>query len=232
MNPGPPGYKPGGMDLATPPRCPPRPQVQYRDILTFPEGTNLYVGIDGVDGVGKTSVVHTAAEILEMMGYDVATVAEPYTEIGKRALKLEDPYAQALAFTLDRMLLHTELNLKEYDLVISDRTLLSTIAYQSTLGADFDWLVELQRPVLKPDVIFIIDREPMVEDEEFDREFLKEVRRMYRKAADAVETRYSVEVKWLRAEGKDVEDIANVIVSYIRKRIDDPLEALEGVEVP
>ncbi|NPB01595.1 MAG: AAA family ATPase [Methanopyri archaeon] len=189
----------------------------------------MYVGIDGVDGVGKTSVVHTAAEILEMMGYDVATVAEPYTEIGKRALELEDPYAQALAFTLDRMLLHTELNLKEHDLVISDRTLLSTIAYQSTLGADFDWLVELQRPVPKPDVIFIIDREPMVEDEEFDREFLKKVRRMYRKAADAVETRYSVEVKWLKAEGKDVEDIANVIVSYIRKRIDDPLK---GVEVP
>ncbi len=229
MNPGPPGYEPGGMDLATPPRCPPRPQVQYRNILTFPEGTNLYVGVDGVDGVGKTSVVHTVAETMEMMGYDVLTVAEPYTDVGKKALDLDDPYAQALAFTLDRMLLHSEINPEEHDLVISDRTFLSTIAYQSTMGADFDWLVELQRPVPKPDAIFIIDREPMVEDEEFDRDFLKDVKRMYVKAAKVVKRRYNLDIKWINAENKEIEEIARIIISYVRKRINDPLE---GVEVP
>ncbi|WP_456435829.1 dTMP kinase [Methanopyrus sp.] len=184
----------------------------------------LYLGVEGVDGVGKSSVVNLAAEFLEIHGLEVTTVREPSTDIGREALEWDDPHLQALAFTLDRMLTLKRLDFETVDVVLSDRTFLSTLAYQSALGADIRWLLELQRPVPKPDVVYVIDREPLTEDATFEKEFLERVRNSYWEAARLVEEEFDVEIKWIEAEGMDKEEIAELIVADARRRLDDPLE--------
>ncbi len=184
----------------------------------------MYVGVEGVDGVGKSSVVNLASELLELHGLEVTVVREPGTRIGRKALKWDDPHAQALAFTLDRLLTLKRVDFDEADVVLSDRTFLSTLAYQSALGADLSWLLELQRPVPKPDVIYVIDREPLVRDEAFDPEFLRRVRREYRRASRRAEREFNVKIRWLDAEGMEKEEIAELIVKQVLRRVSDALD--------
>jgi len=190
---------------------------------------SLYVGVEGVDGVGKSSVVNIASELLEIHGLEVTIVREPGTELGRKALKWDNPHAQALAFTLDRLLTLERVDFEGSDVVLSDRTFLSTLAYQSALGADLSWLLELQRPVPKPDLIYVIDREPLVRDEEFDPEFLEKVRKEYRRAARRAEREFGVEVRWLDAEGMEKEEIAEIIVRQVLKRVGDSLDVPDDV---
>jgi dTMP kinase len=99
-----------------------------------------YLGVEGVDGAGKSTVVQAVAARLAEMGRQVVVVREPGgTEVGEeiRSLLLHGsdmaPWTEALLFAAQRAQLAAAVvgpSLAEGKTVVSDRTYYSSLAYQ------------------------------------------------------------------------------------------------------
>ena len=112
--------------------------------------TSRYVAIEGVDGAGKSTVSEALAESLREQGHDVLVVREPGgTRAGEAIREIllgpasqPDAWAEALLFAAARSQLASELvgpALDEGRVVISDRSVYSSLAYQGGgrgLGVD------------------------------------------------------------------------------------------------
>jgi dTMP kinase len=71
-----------------------------------------------------------------------------------------DPMAMALLFAADRrdhIAAEIEPNLRKGRTVISDRYLLSTLAYQGIQGMDTDWLMSINAQAIRPDLTIFLD---------------------------------------------------------------------------
>ena len=132
----------------------------------------MFISFEGIDGCGKT----TQAKLLynklkQTKKKKVVLTNEPAkNEIGsfirdliKNPAQKYDPLTLQLLFMSDRAChVNKFINprLKEgYD-IITDRYLLSTIAYGSAFGIDRDWLYKTNLIFPYPDLNFIIDVEP------------------------------------------------------------------------
>lgn len=128
------------------------------------------VALEGIDGVGKSTLQRAVAGRLRRRGWKVALWREPTrASLGRTAQALgpTDPIGAAIHFTLDRLLSRPRLEarLARYDLVLSDRSFHSTLAYQgSTLShAEARRLARLQRAVAHvPDRVLWLDLPPEV----------------------------------------------------------------------
>ncbi|MCY0868622.1 MAG: dTMP kinase [Desulfurococcus sp.] len=127
-----------------------------------------FIVLEGVDGAGKTSIALRLVSELNRMGFKAAYTYEPTdSEIVKviksRYNNLRDPYIDALTFALDR-LLHIKEKIKplleEHAIVVSDRYFYSSVAYQSASGAPFEWILEVNKYALKPDLAVYLDVDP------------------------------------------------------------------------
>lgn len=156
----------------------------------------LYIVIEGMDGSGKTTQSGLLIEFLKKNGFKVYHNTEPSdSPVGKLIQKMITsksyrPETISLAFALDRMVAYDE-SLKfakeKYDYIISDRSYLSSLAYQPLQGCSYDWVKDLNRYIEKPDLVFLLD----IPVEEFARrrgrtkvifeneEFQKKLRRSY-----------------------------------------------------
>jgi dTMP kinase len=73
-----------------------------------------------------------------------------------------DPETEALLFAADRIE-HGKIiqkALEENKVIISDRYLHSSLAYQGAAGVDIDWMKSLNRHALKPDLVILLDIDP------------------------------------------------------------------------
>ncbi len=136
----------------------------------------LFITIEGLDGAGTTTQARLLADRLEEEGYPVHLTKEPsegpvgslISLVLKRRLVAPrvgrpfDPFPDeqlALLFAADRIdHLQAEIlpKLHEGLVVISDRYLLSSYAYQS-LGCDLGWLREINSHAALPDLTFLVD---------------------------------------------------------------------------
>lgn len=125
-----------------------------------------YIALEGMDGSGKTTQAKMLADFLKKQGFKVLSVSEPSENpLGKMiSQKLVrgsySPEAVALAFACDRMIHFDEVikpALQKYDYIITDRSYISSLAYQPLQGLRWEWIRELNRYVIKPDLIFILD---------------------------------------------------------------------------
>lgn len=136
----------------------------------------LFIAFEGLDGAGTTTQAKLLADRLESEGVPVHLTKEPsegpvgnlISLVLKRRLvspsvgRPLDPFPDellALLFAADRIdHLHAEIlpKLREGAVVISDRYLLSSYAYQS-LGCDLKWVREVNAHALLPDITFLID---------------------------------------------------------------------------
>jgi thymidylate kinase len=115
------------------------------------------VALEGIDGVGKSTLQRAVATRLRRGGWKVALWREPTrASLGRTAQALgpTDPIGAAIHFTLDRLLSRPRLErlLDRSDVVLSDRSFHSTLAYQgSTLSrSGFQRLARLQLAVAHP----------------------------------------------------------------------------------
>lgn len=99
-----------------------------------------FIVLEGIDGTGSTSMVGEVARQLGMRGYDVIQTREPSTGRVGPILRefLKDPrsvpFCDALLFVADRIdHINTEIlpHLREGCIVVCDRYISSTIAYQT-----------------------------------------------------------------------------------------------------
>ncbi len=136
----------------------------------------LFIAFEGLDGAGTTTQARLLADRLEEDGLTVHLTKEPsegpvgslISLVLKRRLvsprvgRPLDPFPDdllALLFAADRIdHLQAEIlpKLHEGIVVISDRYLLSSYAYQS-LGCDLSWLREINQRAGLPDITFLID---------------------------------------------------------------------------
>lgn len=142
----------------------------------------IYIAIEGIDGTGKSSIMNIVAQFLTNSGFDVITVQEPTNEdIGKliRSRKrLHQDHGRkdgrkdntldesveacidALLFAADRLqLLHQVIKpaLEEGKIVLSDRSIYSSLAYQTCQGAKLEWVLKVNEHARKPDFVFLLD---------------------------------------------------------------------------
>jgi dTMP kinase len=97
----------------------------------------LLIAVEGIDGTGKSTLVRALARTLRSQGATVYTAAEPgKSSHARQALRVgeSDPWRAAILFTQDRLIgrVRVERWLRRRCIVIQDRSLWSTIAYQGS----------------------------------------------------------------------------------------------------
>lgn len=129
----------------------------------------LFIVLEGLDGSGKTTIARMLVRELENQGYKVVYTYEPTDSEVVKIVKslyndLRDPYVDALTFALDR-LLHVKTVIKPAlergHIVVSDRYFYSSVAYQSAGGAPADWVLEVNKWALRPDLAVYLDVDPV-----------------------------------------------------------------------
>jgi len=131
----------------------------------------VFICVEGLDASGKTTQARLLVEELNRRGFEALYTTEPSRgEIGrfirKRVLQREGrvpSVVEALLFAVDRID-HVEREikpaLKEGKIVVSDRYLYSSLAYQGAAGLDLNWIREINRLALTPDLAIYIDVPP------------------------------------------------------------------------
>ncbi|MFP3951478.1 MAG: dTMP kinase [Candidatus Bathyarchaeia archaeon] len=137
-----------------------------------PDDRGCFIAFEGIEGSGKTTQCIELTDRLKRMNYvEVVKTHEPFYEgdIGKfirkilyKEVKASDE-SLALLFAADR-LEHTKRMilpaLERGAIVISDRYIHSSIAYQSggmDTELDIDWLWEINKHALDPDLVIFLD---------------------------------------------------------------------------
>ncbi len=121
---------------------------------------------EGVNRAGKTTQAKLLFDFLIAQKMKVLYTKEPQ-ESGTGAIAKElirkknySPETIALTFAADTMN-HIDAVIKpareKYDFIISDRYYHSSYAYHPLMGCKQDWIHELHKFVLKPDITFILD---------------------------------------------------------------------------
>jgi dTMP kinase len=134
-------------------------------------GRGAFVAFEGLDGSGKSTLVRLTYEELRGRGFKVVRTKEPSpgpigrfirAQIGSADRRLPAG-ALALLFAADR-LDHAERLIKpSLDrgfIVLSDRYLYSSLAYQGAEGVSREWIMELNRFAPKPDLCILLDVSP------------------------------------------------------------------------
>ena len=131
----------------------------------------VFIVFEGIDGSGKSTHIKALAKELKGRGYNVIQTSEPSKDrIGnfiRRYAERNDhrltPETEALLFAADRfehVMTVVEPALKRGRIVISDRYLYSSLAYQGAGGLDLDWIREMNRFAPKPDLGILLDLPP------------------------------------------------------------------------
>jgi len=132
-----------------------------------------FICIEGLDASGKTTQTRRLVKELRRRGFEAMYTTEPSPgDIGKfirthiLQRKRRVPIAvEALLFAVDRVD-HLERRIKpaleEGKIVVSDRYVYSSLAYQGAAGLDLNWIQEINRSVVTPDLAIYIDVPPEV----------------------------------------------------------------------
>lgn len=128
----------------------------------------VFICIEGIDASGKTTHARRLVENLRGKGFDAVYTTEPTSgEIGKiirtnilQSQERVPSMIEALLFAVDRIE-HVENMVKpalqEGKIVISDRYVYSSLAYQGAAGLDLKWIEEINKFAIPPDLAIYID---------------------------------------------------------------------------
>jgi dTMP kinase len=134
-------------------------------------GNGLFICLEGLDGCGKTTQAKMLVKNLRKK-YNAVYTAEPSRgKIGvfikKYCLhgrKRVSSVVEALLFAADRFE-HVENEvrpaLKRGKIVVSDRYIYSSLAYQGATGLNLEWIKRINEHVIRPDLAIFIDVDPM-----------------------------------------------------------------------
>jgi len=164
------------------------------------KGAGVFICIEGLDGSGKTTQAWRLVTNLRQRGFDAVYTTEPSAgKVGKliryfvldRAKRVPTAL-EALLFAADRVD-HVETKIKpllsQGKIVVCDRYVYSTLAYQGAAGLDLSWIDCINQFALKPDLPLFIDVPVDVVVKRFkrkktvmeNRENMENVRKLYLK---------------------------------------------------
>jgi dTMP kinase len=131
-----------------------------------------FICIEGLDGCGKTTQAKLLVKKMRKSHNAVYTTEPSRGKIGafirKSCLygeKRLSSVAEALLFAADR-LEHVENEvlpaLRQGRLVVSDRYVYSSLAYQGAAGLSLEWIEKINEHALRPDFAIFIDVDPKI----------------------------------------------------------------------
>lgn len=132
----------------------------------------FFICVEGLDGCGKTTQAKLLARRLRK-SYGAVYTAEPSSgRIGQfikqyclHVEKRGSSIVEALLFAADRFEhVHNVVlpKVNEGKLVISDRYVYSSLAYQGAAGVDLTWIEKINEHVVRPDLAIFIDVSPEI----------------------------------------------------------------------
>lgn len=192
----------------------------------------VLICIEGLDASGKTTHAHWLVRNLRRGGFDALYTTEPSLgEIGRfnRTYILQrkrrvPSVVEALLFAVDRFD-HVEKEVKpaleEGKIVVSDRYVYSSLAYQGAAGLDIKWIEEINRLALTPDLALYIDVPPEVVVKRMRRkksvmERLGTQRRVREVYMKFVEKGKLVSVDGNRRKNEVAKDILTVVLDFLK----------------
>ena len=139
---------------------------QERQVVSRPL-KGAFIVLEGGDGSGKTTQARALYSALRHQGYNVHLTAEPSRSTAGRLIrrrilhgKKTLPEVEALLFAADRFLhLKSEIlpALADGKIVVCDRYMYASFAYQGAQAVDSHWLREINRFAVKPDLALYLD---------------------------------------------------------------------------
>lgn len=191
-----------------------------------------FICIEGLDASGKTTQARRLVRELRKRGFEALYTTEPSGgEIGKfirtyiLQRKKRVPIAvEALLFAVDRVD-HLEHRVKpalqEGKIVVSDRYVYSSLAYQGAAGLDLNWIEEINRSIVTPDLAIYIDVPPEVVVKRIKRkksvmerlEVQRKVREVYVKF---VEDGRLMRVDGNRPKDEVLKDILEFVLDFLK----------------
>lgn len=126
-----------------------------------------FISVEGIDGCGKSTHVKLLARWLRSHGRRVIITDEPTNDVIGRVIKrvlrgeLKLPIAaEALLFAADRVQHISDViepALKAGKVVLNERYVYSSLAYQSARGLPMNWISSINKYALRPDLGILID---------------------------------------------------------------------------
>lgn len=192
-----------------------------------------FICIEGIDASGKTTHTHRLVRNLRHRGFDAIYTTEPSPgEIGNfiRRYVLQrktrvPSVVEALLFAVDRVD-HLEKRIKpalrQGKTVVSDRYIFSSLAYQGAAGLDLNWIKEINKSVLSPDLAIYIDVPPEVVVKRMKQkrsvmeslQIQRKVRELYMKL---VKNGQLVLIDGNRPKDNVAKDILAVVLNFLEK---------------
>ncbi|MFX1243579.1 MAG: dTMP kinase [Promethearchaeota archaeon] len=158
----------------------------------------IFIALEGIDGSGTTTHTKLLSQWLAKKGLEVVQTHEPTNYRIGRLLReiLRDtsvpPAVDALLFAADRVdhtIHRIQPALDQGKIVITDRYIESSIAYQSSSGLEREWVQRLNQYALKPNLTILLDvppevalrrkRKPRLKEKFEQTVFLKKVRQIF-----------------------------------------------------
>lgn len=195
----------------------------------------FFVCVEGLDGCGKTTQTSLLVTRLKEKGYDAVYTAEPSRgKIGEfirkyclHGEKRGSSIVEALLFAADRFE-HVKEDvvppLNEGKLVVSDRYLYSSLAYQGATGLDLGWIEKINEHAIRPDFTVFIDVEPetviqRLKPEKSVMENLETQRKVREVYMRFVEREELLKIDGNRSREEVADDILAVVLSFLEKDI-------------
>jgi len=191
----------------------------------------FFVCIEGLDKSGKTTQSILLVDALQKEGFKAHYTTEPSNgEVGRfiRRYVLDRRYrvpasVEALLFAADRAD-HTEREIKpllgDGKVVVCDRYIYSSLAYQGATGLSIEWIKEINRFALKPDLAIYLNIPVEVAMQRIGKK---------RSVMEKLETQEKVEEVYLRFvrfgemvsvdASRSVQEVAEEIKSLVLERL-------------
>ncbi len=202
----------------------------------------IFIVFEGITGAGKRTHIRILSERLRRLGKEVVNITFPNyeTDIAKLTKRSDfDPFTLSLLYAADRSLYQERIKglLERGIIVIADRYCYSNFAYQSVRNVPLEWLISIEKNIIKPNLVFLIDtplergiariqqaniedftKREMLERIKKEREQIERIRAMYLKLAKEIRNGS----KWVVIDGTKndniiAEEIWNVVIEEIKK---------------
>ncbi|MEM2995760.1 MAG: dTMP kinase [Candidatus Bathyarchaeia archaeon] len=133
----------------------------------------VFICVEGLDGCGKTTQTKLLVRNLRKIGYDAIYTAEPTRgKIGRfirrhclHGKERLPAVVEALLFAADRFK-HVEDEvapaLEKGKIVVSDRYVYSSYAYQGAAGLNLEWIEKVNENAICPHLAIFVDVEPEI----------------------------------------------------------------------
>jgi len=194
----------------------------------------VFICVEGLDGCGKTTQAKLLVRRLRRR-YDAVYTAEPSkgrigTFVKRYCLhgaKRGSSIVEALLFAADRVE-HVENEvlpaLQKGRIVVSDRYVYSSLAYQGAAGLDVEWIQRLNEHAIRPDLAIFIDVEPetvvqRLKPKKSVMENLETQRKVREVYIEFVEKGELVEMDGNGSKKEVAENILSVVSSFLEKKM-------------